>query len=52
MADRVDTETLYSPGWYLRVLMERLHNRRVGRDRRRRWSRTALTSSRLRPPLR
>lgn len=51
MADRVDTDTPYSPGWYLRVLMERLHNRRVGRDRRRRWSRTSLTSSRLRPPL-
>lgn len=51
MADRVDTDTPFSPGWYLRVLMERLHNRRVGRDGRRRWSRTSLTSSRLRPPL-
>lgn len=51
MADQVDTDTPYSPGWYLRVLMERLHNRRVGREGRRRWSRTSLTSSRLRPPL-
>lgn len=51
MADRVDTDTPYSPGWYLRVLMERLHNRRVGRDGRRSFSRRTLSSSRLRPPL-
>lgn len=47
----IDIETPDSPGWWLNTLASRLQDRRIGRDGRRRWTRTAVASSRVRPPL-
>lgn len=47
----IDIQTQGSPGWWLNLLGSKLHDRRVGRDGRRRWSRTGVASSKVRPPL-
>ncbi|MDN4174724.1 hypothetical protein QWY28_17315 [Nocardioides sp. SOB77] len=47
----IDTETPRSPGWWFNILAGQLHDRRVGREGRRRWSRTGVDSSRVRPGL-
>ena len=51
----IDTDTPQSPGWWLKTLARELHNRRVGRDdfggTRRRWSRTTVESSKIRPGI-
>lgn len=51
----IDTDTPYSPGWWLKTLARELHNRRCGRDdfggASRRWSRTTVESTGVRPGL-
>lgn len=47
----IDTETPRTPGWWLQVLATELHNRRVGRRGTQRFSRQAVASSKIRPPL-
>lgn len=47
----IDTETAGTPGWWLELLLTKLHNRRTGRAGSLRWTRDAVASSRLRPPL-
>lgn len=51
MVDRIDTEVPYSPGWWLQVLATQLHNRKVGRDGSRLWTRDTVESTRVRPGL-
>lgn len=46
-----DIDTPDSDGWWLQRLMMELHDRRVGRCGKRRWTRSAVKSSRVRPPL-
>lgn len=47
----IDIETPDSPGWWLKVLATQLQDRRIGRVGRRRWTRSGVASSRVRPPL-
>ncbi|HET8616506.1 MAG TPA: phage portal protein, partial [Actinomycetales bacterium] len=47
----IDADTPESDGWYLRLLLEQLHNRRVGRRGKQTWTRDRVASSRLRPGL-
>lgn len=47
----VETQQVGSPGWYLRHLLEQLHNRRVGRSGNHIWRRNAVQSSKIRPGL-
>lgn len=43
----IDTDTPMSPGWWIKTLGEKLHDRRVGRG----YTRTAVESSTARPGL-
>ncbi|MCM0622501.1 phage portal protein [Nocardioides bruguierae] len=47
----IDVEVRNSPGWWFNTLATQLHDRRVGRDGRRRWNRAGVASSKVRPPL-
>ena len=47
----IDTDTEQSPGWWLKILATELHNRRVGRSGRRRWTRDQVESAAIRPGL-
>lgn len=47
----IDTDETGSPGWWLQVLAIELHNRRVGREGSRKFTRSALHPSRVRPGL-
>ncbi|NUO57322.1 MAG: hypothetical protein HOV78_11700 [Hamadaea sp.] len=51
MPTKIDTEVPYSPGWWLKVLATALHDRRVGRENGRRYTRKSIESSRVRPGL-
>lgn len=46
-----DADTPDTPGWWLKVLAEQLHNRRVGREGRLLWTRSKVQSSTIRPGL-
>ena len=49
----IDTEVERSPGWWVKMLAGKLHDRRAGQlsYNRRRWSRAAVESSKVRPGL-
>jgi hypothetical protein len=47
----IDTDVPRSPGWWLKTLATQLHNRRVGRNGTRVWTRDQVDSSRVRPGL-
>lgn len=51
MVDRIDVDTPGSPGWWLKTLGTQLHNRKIGRDGNRRWTRDSVDSSSARPGL-
>lgn len=46
-----DTDQPYSEGWWLKTLLNELHDRRVGRIGNRMWTRDQVASSEARPPL-
>lgn len=47
----IDIETPHTPGWWLHVLANQLHNRRAGRTGTRRFTRAMVEPSRIRPGL-
>lgn len=51
MADSIDIETPGSPGWWLNTLAVKLHERRIGREGRKRFVRNGVESSQVRPGL-
>lgn len=47
----IDTDVARSPGWWLQMLAQALHDRRAGRLGTRRYSRRGVEASRVRPGL-
>lgn len=47
----IDTETVHSPGWWLKVLSTELHHRRAGRVGTKRYVRNTVEPCRIRPGL-
>ena len=47
----IDVDEPYSPGWWLNHLAGRLHDRRAGRSGNRRFTRTTVQPTRVRPGL-
>lgn len=47
----IETDDAYTPGWWLKVLSQRLQDRRTGRLSGKAWARNQVASSKSRPPL-